>query len=555
MRLSARPRILAVAALLACIPPASVALADGVPPLPWIHAGQTRPALVADGAGGAWLAFKTDTYANGLARLRGDGRGDPGWPLGLFTTGMLVQLSSPTRLLANSADRVLILSDQCSYERLVMAYGADGDTAAGFPVSTELFFNTPGSVLGSDGRVLTAVLAAFGGAQSGLRYAIHSALGAVIDEGEVVMDYQVIAGELQVVPDGADGMILGVPMHFAPDYSTGTDVAIQRLAADGSRPWGVNGLVLCNTGGNQADIRVASDGAGGALVTWTDPRTTPAASPLDVYAARVTPAGTLAPGWTAQGKRVASATGAQFDSRVADDGAGGAWILWRDQRVTDIDLYFTRVLGNGAFAPGFTSMGTLLCGAAGTPTEPRLVADGAGGFFAVWIDPRDGEADLYGTHVTSAGVPAPGWPADGLALCADPAIQSQPALAATGLLAAIVAWKDARVPGGQVFALALGDAGPNTADVGDPPAAGLRLRAAANPVTGPPEVWLSAPSEGRVEVGLFDLAGRCVRRTVVQAGATETRVRFAGGPLAAGVYFARAGQGARSAVARLCVLR
>ena len=532
------------------------ALAEGVPVMPWFAEGQLRPALAADGAGGAWLAFKTDSLESGLAHLAPNGLADHAWPNGIYRTGLAVVLGSPPRLLANSPDRVVLVTDYCEYNRIAMGYDAFGDTATGFPASATLFYPSPLAVMGADGRVLAAQPAALGFSSYGVRYAIVSPLGALLSEGEVTMQYRVFGSEpFAVIPDGANGAIVGMSISITDDFSSGYDLGLLRIAADGTRPWGNAGVIMCAANGDQRTVRMWPDGTGGALVTWNDARTSPAASPLDIYAARFTSAGVLAAGWTSQGKRVAAATGGQFESRVVDDGAGGAWILWRDQRVADIDLYFTHVLGNGAFATGFTSAGTLLCGATGSASDPQMVPDGAGGFFAVWLDPRDGEADLYGTHITAAGTPAAGWPANGLALCDDPARQAHPAIVATGAGKAIVAWRDERIAAGHVYTLALDDGGPVTTGVPPAQAPALRLRAAVNPSFGLADLWLAAPAGGRVDVDLLDVTGRVVRRASVSSTGAESRVRFEAGPAAPGVYFATARQGAHRATVRLCVLR
>jgi hypothetical protein len=541
-------------AVLALVSLARSASADGIPVMDAFSGGQNRPGLAADGAGGAWVAFKTDAGTNGLVHVSGAGIRDAAWPNGIYSTGLAVQQAGTTRVLSNGPDRVLLVSDFCAYTTLAMGYDGTGDTLPGFPASVALFYPQPRAVLGSDGRILAAVTGALGSGGYGVRLAILDAAGHIVDEREVQMGFQIQPDGTQAIPDGAGGMILGVSMYYSETYSTALDVGLIRIAADGTRPWGDVGIPVCWANTNQTELRVWPDGAGGVLMTWTDARTSPAASPLDIYAARFTSAGLLATGWTAQGKRVASVTGGQFESRVVDDGAGGAWILWRDQRVSDIDLYFTHVLGNGQFAAGFSSAGTLLCGATGSASEPQLAPDGFGGFFAAWSDPRDGEADVYGTHVTGAGVPAAGWPADGLALCTDPAAQSQLGLVATGPGRALLAWRDGRAAGGRVYVLGLEDSGPITTDVGGIPGRGLRLRATTNPVAGSPELWLSAPAGEPVEVLLVDISGRIVRRARFGASGTESRARFEGGPLAAGIYFATARRGAERATLRVCVL-
>jgi hypothetical protein len=75
---------------------------------------------------------------------------------------------------------------------------------------------------------------------------------------------------------------------------------------------------LCTATGNQNAPASVSDGAGGAIVTWYDNR----GGDLDIYAQRLNSAGT--PQWTADGVALCAATGDQRYPTIASDGAGGA---------------------------------------------------------------------------------------------------------------------------------------------------------------------------------------------------------------------------------------
>jgi hypothetical protein len=550
-----RHLLFGAAGFLAVLSLAATARADGWTVMPWYHGSQQRPALAADGTGGAWLAFESGDGRLGLARLAPDGRLEPAWPYGLYAAGVDLLPGSAPRLLASGPNRVAVVSDYCNHDPLAMAYDGEGAPASGFPASAAKFYNEPAVVLGADGRIFAAATASFSLRESGVRYAIVPASGVPVLEVDVPAGVQVPTTlPATATSDGAGGMYVGFPMYFAEDYSTGFDLGLLRVAADGTRPWPGNWKVVSAANFNQDELRMAPDLFGGVLLTWTDRRT--GASPMDIYASRFTAAGALASGWTANGKRITTAAGAQFDSRVATNGAGGAWIVWRDERVADIDLYFTHVLGNGQFAAGFSAAGTLLCGATGAASDAQIVADGAGGFFAVWLDPRDGEADLYGTHITAAGVPAAGWPENGLALCDDPAAQLSPALTWIGLERAMVAWRDARADSGVVMTLGLVSGGPaNTTGVAPGAGGKLALRAAANPSFANADLRVVAPAGERVEVALLDLAGRTVRRATVAGTGGESPARLGGGPLPAGVYFATARCGAERATLRVCVLR
>jgi len=71
-------------------------------------------------------------------------------------------------------------------------------------------------------------------------------------------------------------------------------------------------------------------------------------------------------------------------------------------------------------------------------TAPVPCPDGQGGAFIVWADYRNdvlsnGNDDLYVQHITASGAIAPGWPADGVPVCTNPAAQLRGASVPDGL--------------------------------------------------------------------------------------------------------------------------
>jgi hypothetical protein len=70
-----------------------------------------------------------------------------------------------------------------------------------------------------------------------------------------------------------------------------------------------------------------SDDAGGAIIAWTDHR----GPGFDIWAVRLKPWGTFAPGWS-NGVPVSLAASDQVTPRIGSDGAGGAILAWSDYR-------------------------------------------------------------------------------------------------------------------------------------------------------------------------------------------------------------------------------
>lgn len=78
------------------------------------------------------------------------------------------------------------------------------------------------------------------------------------------------------------------------------------------------------------------------------------------------------------------------------------------------------------------------------PASRVSVPDGAGGLYIAWADIRDGNGDIFVLRVTGAGVPAAGWPSDGVPVCAAPGDQFESVIMPDGSNGVIVAWLDFR---------------------------------------------------------------------------------------------------------------
>jgi hypothetical protein len=222
----------------------------------------------------------------------------------------------------------------------------------------------------------------------------------------------------------------------------------QRVKADGTMAWTLDGVALCPpTTDGQLYPMIATDGAGGAIVTWEEAR----GGNFDIYAQRIKASGMVDPNWPVTGSVLCSATNNQGYPQIAPDGAGGAIVTWWDWRNmlpgdTSTDIYAQRVIANGVVS--WTPNGVPLCRAAGEQQDPTISADGFGGAIVAWEDRRL-YYQIYAQRVRTNGTTV--WPNDGVALSgAPPWIAGSPVIAADGDGGAIVAWG-----GGNIF-VALG---------------------------------------------------------------------------------------------------
>lgn len=243
-----------------------------------------------------------------------------------------------------------------------------------------------------------------------------------------------------LVSDGTGGFITAWD-----DYRGGatSDIYAQRVSGAGVALWTADGAAVSTAANAQTGARMCADRAGGAVIAWMDSRNG-GMNLIDIYAQRLSAAGALM--WTATGEPICALVGGNQDFvTVASDGTvGGAYILWRDARGANPDLYASRVDGSGFLRLGWAANGTVVCNATGDQANPAMIADGAFGAIVAWADFRSGSGDIYATRLSPSGPTSPGWAANGTALTLDAPNQTAPALVTNGAGGAIVVWEDVR---------------------------------------------------------------------------------------------------------------
>jgi hypothetical protein len=222
------------------------------------------------------------------------------------------------------------------------------------------------------------------------------------------------------VGDGTGGLIVA--------YAA-SGLRAQRVGPGGALLWSTPPLLAASA----AQVDVVADLAGGAYACWV--------ASGHVRVQHVLSSGVVDPAWPATGFDCGPSTLPQ----LVADGAGGLFVCY----VSATDVFARRLLSTGVPAPGWTGAFTV-CGAIGAQDEITATSDGSGGFLAAWSDQRSPATgrDIYAQRVTGSAQLAAGWPANGVALCAAPGDQSDPALANDGSGGAIVAWTDYRAQPG-----------------------------------------------------------------------------------------------------------
>ncbi|KPJ60873.1 MAG: hypothetical protein AMJ46_04005 [Latescibacteria bacterium DG_63] len=247
-----------------------------------------------------------------------------------------------------------------------------------------------------------------------------------------------------IVSDGAGGAII-----VWQDYRGGIygDIYAQRVDPLGNVLWGANGVAICTAAYDQQLPDITSDGAGGAIIGWSDQRS---ATHPDIYAQRVDAWGVVQ--WTPDGIAICTAAQEQLGPLVISDAAGGAIISWIDYRnSSNFDIYSQRINAGGVVQWGVN--GTSVCMAADHQYLAGMLPDGAGGAIISWNDFRNGmDSDLYAQRVNAVGVWQ--WTTDGIAICVasgDQGVTFHAPVASDGTGGAIFVWEDSRSMDSDVY--------------------------------------------------------------------------------------------------------
>ncbi len=170
--------------------------------------------------------------------------------------------------------------------------------------------------------------------------------------------------------------------------------------------WQADGVAVGTATNQSAKPQLATDGSSGAIVTWQDGRS---GSHFDIYAQRVDSNGTAA--WATDGVSLCAASNDQRYPQIASDGVGGAIVTWEDHRSgSHLDIYAQRVDQDGNVL--WQANGLAVCLASGDQWNPGITGDGRGGAIMAWVDGRSltlSEGYIFAQRVgtAEAGIFAP----------------------------------------------------------------------------------------------------------------------------------------------------
>ena len=213
-------------------------------------------------------------------------------------------------------------------------------------------------------------------------------------------------GENQYTPtlatDGSGGAIF--TYHNDALY-----IYAQRVNLTGGILWATGGVVVTNISGNATYPNIVSDGSNGAIIAWYENR---GGNPTfdDIYAQRVAASDGHSM-WTSGGVAVCALAQNQFYARLTTDGSGGAIISWSDYRGGgSLDIYAQRVDptdGHSLWTANGVAVSTPFGDQKFTNdpgTQTNSIVNDPTGTIITWLDQRSGNAHVYVSKLSVAGV-------------------------------------------------------------------------------------------------------------------------------------------------------
>lgn len=198
----------------------------------------------------------------------------------------------------------------------------------------------------------------------------------------------------RIVADGAGGAIV--------TWSDGY-IHAQLINSIGKAQWSNN--LICNAANDQKHAVLTRDAGNGAIIAWEDYRA--GTSNTDIYVQHVNSIGNTT--WRYNGVAVCTSVNNQQYPVIVSDSAGGAIIVWQDERNGggNPDIYAQRIDYLGNLMWGNSTTGIAICTAVNEQTQPQIINYPLGtDIMAIitWNDLRNGmDVNIYAQSVYGDG--------------------------------------------------------------------------------------------------------------------------------------------------------
>ncbi|MFZ4620349.1 MAG: T9SS type A sorting domain-containing protein [Bacteroidota bacterium] len=325
--------------------------------------GQQNPTIVSDGSGGAIISWddlrsgNVDIYAQKI-----NASGIAQWTDNGVAISTAVNNQVGPKIIDNGSGGAIIAwkdyrsgSNYDIYAQNISASGVVRWVPNGNAISTAANDQQQLAIIsdGSEGAIIT-----WSDYRSGTDLDIYAQKVNV--SGTVQWTYNgvaILAAGSQTYPtiisDGFGGAIISWE-----DYrNVRANIYAQKINTSGVVQWIANGVAISNPENSNTDQKIITDGFGGAIISWRQFRN---GTNYDIYAQKINAAGIVQ--WSTNGVAASNANNSKQQASIASDGVGGAILSWTDLRsVTHYETYAQRLdrFGNLYPAPWIDKVGDI----------------------------------------------------------------------------------------------------------------------------------------------------------------------------------------------------
>ncbi len=362
--------------------------------------GQYGPTIVSDGFGGAiitWGDRRNNPAYNAPLQLysqRINSSGVVQWTLdgvAICTVGNI----SYTNIITDSLGGAIITwadnrngIDYNIYAQRINSLGIAQWSTNGLAVSTSTNNEYPFSIIndGSGGAIIT-----WSDYYDFYTQKINSTGTIQWNPNPILISTGTLSTFIKIIPDGFGGAIIG---KYKNNYPNAGDLSIQRINNGGNILWNSSGIHTNVT--LVSDMNMIPDKLGGVIFAWNNSNIN-----NSIYIQRVNNLGIEQ--WQANGVNICNSHDPYYNHNLISDGAGGAIIVWPDNRNADMDLYAQKIDSLGTVI--WINNGVAISTAITNQEISKTISDGAGGLITTWIDKRVDNTvyDVYAQKIYSNG--------------------------------------------------------------------------------------------------------------------------------------------------------
>lgn len=289
-----------------------------------------------------------------------------------------------------------------------------------------------------------------------------SATGTMVWGEPLLVDGKPDRQEDPVITRTSDDNFIIAWIDFSDDYDG--NVYAQKVSSSGTLMWQTGGVPVCVYARIQISLNIEPDNAGGAYIVWEDNRN----PGKDIYGQHLSSTG--APLWTVNGIPIANGDGDETYNTMWSDGLGGLIIGYVYSLSGADDLYVKRFLPNGQMA---WNQPLPLSPVAEKQNKIKMAPINNDSFVFTWMDFRNTDPDIYAQRVDLNGNIL--WP-DPFVVYTDstatiPYPQENPRIVQTSDNAVIIIWEDKGNSSGEpdLYAQKIGLSGTKLWDIAGVP--------------------------------------------------------------------------------------